>query len=298
MGSNPSPLSREGVGHGPRPSRAWWGFGKVRFELLIPSSSNYSFVGLKLHPLREEGGCLQSMSMLPKVTVFPRSAVPFARANSLLFSLNRFFHDGVRLQAGRVAAALSQIRTLARLLSDDSFPTPKDTGRENQNDDTNIASRRRRRGSSSSSGRRRYNQQRLTPDQLFSETLPATILLSYDSCSTGFYESDRCSGGREDEGCCPVDDDGSCPAKEETDRLARDGHRQSPRQRLRESVSLSSPSRAGSVDGRRRGERGEAAGGSEREGSGVELRVVEFMRAGGVGSQREQAVCRGVGQVG
>ena len=222
-----------------------------------------------------------------------RSAVHRRPRNfRFFFSLNRFFHDGVRLQAGRVAAALSQIRALVRILGHGSLPTPSGNGREN--DGANIASQRRR---SRSSGRPRSarqqrsgRQHRSTPDQLFSQMLPATILLAYDSCSTtGCHESDRRPGAQEDEA--------RWPANGQADRPTRNGQGSSPPpRRRRESVLRSSPSRTAG-EGPRRAEQGEA-GGEERGRGGVQLRVVEFVRAGAKGGQREQDICRGFEQVG
>lgn len=192
---------------------------------------------------------------------------------------NRFFHDGVRLQAGRIASAISQLRAVARLYDDDS----NQTGRATQN----HQQRRRRRSSSGGQRRRLSEQQRLkqqTPSRSngpSAQLMPATVLLAYDSCPTEPETSARYPVGREDE---------ANTAANRNDSLTNDGGVQTPVRSRRRSSSGTSGAE------RREGRHEEP----EREGGrhGVQVRVVEFKPDRGEGNLQEESVCRGFGQVG
>lgn len=207
------------------------------------------------------------------------------------FVRNRFFHDGVRLQTGRVISAISQLRALAHLYEDRLVH--RDTARETDHTDHLSEQRRhhRRRSNSSSSRRRRPSEQQQTKrenrrnsNQSSYQMLPATILLAYDSCSTESETSVRYPGGRGDQS--------NATAAEANGSLARYGGG------FQASVQSERPSSSGTGVEERRGGEQEEAGKTEGGQRGVQVRVVEFTSDRGERNQREQSVHRGLGQVG
>lgn len=204
------------------------------------------------------------------------------------FIRNRFFHDGVRLQSGRVVSAISQLRALAGLYED--CYRHGDTSRETDHADQ-LAPKGRQRCSSSGGSRRwrpgeqQQPQQPTKPksNQPSVQMLPARILLAYDSCLTESKPSGRCHGaGRRDE---------SSSAAMRKESLATDEGILNLGQRSRHCSSGTA------VSDRREGGHGEPI---IREGGrrGVQVRVVGFRPDRGEGSQGEQNVCRGIVQVG
>lgn len=197
------------------------------------------------------------------------------------FAGSRFFHDGVRLQAGKIVSAISQLRELA-CICDGCYPL-RDTARAADHADhlAPQGQQRRHRSSSGNQRRRPSEQQRRkrqdppTSSRPPSQMLPATILLAYDSCSSESKNSALFGNRREDESDGPS---------------TKDKGGQTPGQSRRRALS-----------GKRVPERREVGYDEteRREGGrcGMQVRVVEFKPDRVEGSQHERIVCRGLGQV-
>lgn len=203
---------------------------------------------------------------------------------------NRFFHDGVRLQAGRVLSAASQLRALARVY--ESSQRLRDITRETGHTE-HLAPQnhqQHRRPSSSGGQRRRPSAQKRPTQQTPPKPkkppprmLPKTVLLAYDSCSTESEAWASSPVGRRE--------DGSDTAANRHDSLTRDGGVLTPAwsRRRSSSGSRAAERREGRHDLAKRGEGGRR---------GVTVRVVEFRPDRGEGRRHEEIVCRGIGQVG
>lgn len=202
---------------------------------------------------------------------------------------NRFFHDGVRLQAGRVLSAASQLRALARVY--ESSQRLRDITRETgHTEHLGPQNHQHRRPSSSGGQRRRPSAQKRPtqqtppkPKKPSPRMLPKTVLLAYDSCSTESEAWTSSPVGRRE--------DGSDTAANRHDSLTRDGGVLTPAWSRRHSSSGSRAAerREGRHDLAKRGEGGRR---------GVTVRVVEFKPDRGEGRRHEEIVCRGIGQVG
>lgn len=205
-----------------------------------------------------------------------------------IFARNRFFHDGVRLQTGKIVSTISQLRALARL-HEDRCKLHEATRETDHTDHLAAHNPQHCRRRSSGDGRRRRSSEQCPKrqvqpesDQPFPPMLPATILLAYDSCSADSEPPARYPVGRED---------GLSTALRRNESLTHDEGVQTPGRSRRRSSSGT-----GVAERREGGRDGAAIGEGGR--CGVQVRVVEFQPGHNGRSQQEDGGCRGIGQVG
>lgn len=228
---------------------------------------------------------------------FP-SLVPVVADWRVQCTLDRFFHDGVRLRAEKVTSVLLKLRQLSRLHDDCCEYTSDDSARESNDDnDVDPTPQRSIRGNRKSRrpGQRqqRESQQhhRQASDSLLSKIRPSTIMIAYDSFVSAASDSTDTRLLRRD---------GAGNEDAETIESGAADISQPSRGRYAERESSWRP--ATSPDARGKGQaRGREDGAGARGrggGKGVEVRVVQLKRAQHNRSGEEDSVRRGFDQVG